>query len=89
MFWTPGDVSRTGRDGTTPHNGNVVIRSPRLNYPVLIGGGTTTSPTRPGSQYIVKIKGPTWYVEVRNTQIFNIYINGNLAENGDSTPFLC
>ena len=86
IFRIPGDVIMTGRDGTTPRGGNVVIRSPGVNYPVLIGGVTTTYPTRMGRQEIVSPKGPTGSVEVRNSQIFNTSINGNLAENGDPTP---
>ena len=83
VFQNPGDVSRTERDGTTPRDGSTSIRSPRLNSPVLIGGGTIVSLTRTGSQDIGIPKGPTGSVEVRNAQIFNTSINGNSADNGD------
>ena len=64
-FRTPRDVSQTGRDGTTPQDGNNSIRSPRLNSPVLIGGDTTASPTIIVSQDIVSPKVPTSSVEHR------------------------
>ena len=75
-----------GRDSTTTRDGNTYISPPRLNYPVLIGGGITVSPTRTGSQNIVSPKGRTGSVEVRDAQIFNTSINGNLTNNGDPTP---
>ena len=62
------------------------IRYPRLNLPVLIGGGTTVYSTRTGSQEIITPKGPTGSVEVRNAQPFHTYTNGNSANNGDPTP---
>ena len=43
VLWTPGHVSRTGRDGTMPRNGYVVVTPPQDNRPVIIGG-TTVSP---------------------------------------------
>ena len=49
VFWTPGDVIRKDRDGMTPRDSNTFIRPPMLNFPVLIGGGTTASLTRSGS----------------------------------------
>ena len=83
---TPGDVSRMGRDGTTPRDGNTSIRSSRLNSPVLIGGGTAISPMRTGIQDIGSPKELTGSVEFRNAQIFNTSINGNSAKNGDLRP---
>ena len=35
---TPGNLSRKGRDSTTPRNCNVAVRPPRDNGTVLIGG---------------------------------------------------
>ena len=49
IFRNPGDVSRKGRDSTTPWDGNTSIRYPGLNSSVLIGAGTTVFPTRTGS----------------------------------------
>ena len=74
--------------GTTPHGCNPSTRSPRMNSPVMIGGGTTVSPTRTGIQEIVSPKGSTGSVEVKNTQIFNISINVNWTNKGESTLIL-
>ena len=41
---TPGNLSRMGRDGITPWDGNFDVRPPRENGPVL-NGVTTVSPT--------------------------------------------
>ena len=67
IFQTHAGVSKKDRDGTTPHNCNTSIKSPRLKSPVTISGGTTVSPTRTGSQDIVSPKRPTISVEVRDT----------------------
>ena len=88
VFRTPRGVSRTGRDGTTPWDGNTSKRSLMFNYLVLIGGGTTVSPNRTGSQEIISPKGPTGPVEVRNAQIFHTSIHGDLTKNGDPKPTL-
>ena len=55
--------------------------------PLLIGG-TTISPTCGimGIQEIVSIYGFTGSVEIRDTQKFDTSVDGNLANNGDSTP---
>ena len=86
VFQNPADVKRTDTDTTIPRDGTTSIRSPRLTSPVLIGGGTTVSPTITGSQEIISPKGPTGSGEVRNTQPFHTSINGNSSENGDPTP---
>ena len=83
---TTGDVMRMGRDSTTPRDGNTSIRSPSLNYPVLIGRGTTVSPMRTRSQDIGSPKGPTGSMEVRNSQIFHTPMYGNLTDNMDPAP---
>ena len=57
-----------------------------LNSLVLIGGGTTVSPTRTGSHDIGILKGPTGYVEIRNAQPFSTSIDGNSDKNGDTKP---
>ena len=85
IFCTPGYVSRTGRYGTTSRVGNTSISSPKLNSPDLIGSGNTISPTRTGSQDIGRPKGPPGLVEVKNDQIINTSINGNLTKNGYPT----
>ena len=83
---TPGHLSRTVREGTTPRNCKTYIISPRMNSPILIVGNTA-SPTCDimGSQKIISIHGSTGSVEVRDTQKFNTSIDGNLAKDGDST----
>ena len=86
IFQTHGDVSRMGRDGTTPRDGKTSIRSPRLNYPVLNVAGTTISPTRMEIQEIGSSKGTTSSVEFSNAQIFHTSIHRNLTKNGDLTP---
>ena len=86
VFRDIADVNKKDMDGTIPQNIINSRRYPRLNSPVLIGGGTTISPTRMGSQDISSPKGPTNSVEVRNSQIFHTSINRNSAENGDPTP---
>ena len=86
VFRTPGCVSWTYKDGTTPRNSNTSISSPRLNFPVLIVGGTTVSPTIVGCQDIGVPKGPPGPVEVRNAQIFHTSVNVYLTKNGDPTP---
>ena len=53
---------------------------------VLIGGGTSVSPTRTGSQEISIPNGTIGPVEVRNVQPFHTSINGNYAKNGNLTP---
>ena len=86
VLQNPADVIRTDTDETIPRDGNTSISYPRFSYTVLIGGGTTVSPTRTGSQEIISPKGPTSSVEVRNAQPFHTSINGNYAKDGDSTP---
>ena len=81
---TPGHVRRVGRYDTIPRDGNV---SGTIKGPVLIRG-TKVSPTCGimGIQEIVSIHGSTSSVEIGDTQKFKTSIDGNLAENGDSTP---
>ena len=86
VLQTPGDVSQTGRDVTMPGYGKNSIRSPMFNSTVLVGGGTTISPTRTGIQEIGNTKCSTGSVEVRNAQMFHTSTNGNLTEYGDPTP---
>ena len=86
VFQNPADVNQKDTDGKIPQDGNTPIRYPRLTSPVLIGGGTTVSPTRTESQDIISPKGPTGSVEVRNAQPFHTFINGNSAKNGGPTP---
>ena len=87
VLQTPGHVRRTGRGGTTPGNTPHAVSSPQENWQVLIGG-TTVSPKCDimGSQGILNKHGSNGSAEIGDTQNFDISIDGNLAENGDSTP---
>ena len=75
VLWNPGGVSRTGRDSTTLSDCKTSVRSPRMNSPVLVGGGTIVSPTRTGSQEISSPSGTIGPVEVRKAQPFHTFIN--------------
>ena len=82
VLWTPCEhIRRTDRDGTTPRDGNFYRP---IKRPVLIGGNTV-SPTRTGIQEIVSIHGSIGSGEIGDTQKFDTSIDGNLAQNGDST----
>ena len=85
VFQAHENVSRHDMDRTTPRDGNTSIISHRMNSQVLIGGGTTNSPTRTGIQDIGSRKRSTVFVEVRNAQTFNTSNNGNSTNNGDPT----
>ena len=73
-------------DRTIPWDGNTSIRSPGFTSPVLMGGGTTVSPTRTDDQEIIISKGTTGSVEVRNAEQFRTSINGDSSEHGDPEP---
>ena len=87
VLHTPGNVRRTGRGGTTPGNTPHAVRPPQENWPVLIGG-TTVSPKCDimGSQGIFNKHVSNGSAEIVDTQNVDTSIDGNLAENGDSTP---
>ena len=70
-----------------PGHCDIAVRPPPLNSPVMIGG-TTVSPTRGiiGIQDIFSIHRATGSVEFGDNQKFDTSIDGNFAENGDSTP---
>ena len=65
----------------------IVVRSPRENWPVLIGGTTVSSTCGiMGSQEIISKHGSTGSVETGDTQNFDTYIDESLDKNGNSTP---
>ena len=86
VLWTPGHVSRTGRDGNTPGNCGVSVRSPWDYGPVMIVGIG-----------VPKIMGQSGNLDVlnkwqsitpscsRNTRKFEASVDGNLAYDGYST----
>ena len=86
VFQDPADINRKDTEGKITWESNTSRRSPRLTSQVLIGGGTTVSPTRTRIQDISSTKGPTGSVEVRNVQILNTSINRNSTKNEDPTP---
>ena len=71
---------------TCNHDGQVrrvVVRSPRDNGPVLIGGKTIyPSCGIMGSSGILNKHGSTGYVEIGDTHKFDTSIDGDLAEYG-------
>ena len=86
VLHTPGHVSRIGRESTTPGDCDVAVRSPRGNSPVFIRG-IGVSPTRECSaslDVLNKQKSISPSVS-RNTQKFDASVDGNLADDGDST----
>ena len=81
---TPGHVSRMSRYGTTPRNGDVVVRSSRYNRPVLIGGiGVPQTMGNSGSQDILKNWKSTSPSLGRNAQKFDASVDGSLINDGD------
>ena len=86
VFRTPTDVSRYETDRITPRDINTAIGSTRLDYPVLIGGSTTGSPTRTGSQDIICPRGsirPHWSSDAKP---LDTSINGIYSKHRDPTP---
>ena len=81
----PGHLSRTGRDGTMPRNGDVEISSPRDNAPVLIGG-IVVPPTmgHSGNQDVICKQQSISPSVIRNAQNFDTSVDGNLACDGYS-----
>ena len=85
-FRTPRDVSRMGRDGTTPGYGNTSVEAARLTFPVQICHSNTDSPSRTGNQEIINPRGavsPQW---IRNAEKLKASINGFFAEDRGPTP---
>ena len=58
IFQNPGEVIRTGRDGTVPQDGNIAVAAVRLTSPVIICHSTTESPSRNRNQEIINPIGP-------------------------------
>ena len=86
IFWTPREVRRTGRDGSTPQDVNTSVATSRLTLhcPNLIG--TSNFPTRTGTQDIVS---PRRYIipqETRNADPLDAPINQFSVVHGHTTP---
>ena len=86
VFRDPEAVNQKYLEETIPRDRNTSRSPPIFNYPVLVGGGTSVSPTSMGSQYISSPSGPIGPVEVRNAQPFHTSINGNSDKHGYPTP---
>ena len=87
-LWNPRRVRRKGRDGNTPGNCDVSVRSPRQNSPVLIGG-TSMFQARGlrRSLEMLNKQGYTDSEEIGDTQKFDTSVDGKLAEDGILRPF--
>ena len=57
-----------------------------MTYPVLIGGGTTVSPTRTRSQEIISPRGTIGPQEVRDVQLLDTSVNVIYAKHRDPAP---
>ena len=84
-FWDPVAVNRKDTDGTITQDGNTSRSLPRLTFPVMIGGGTSVSPTRTGIKEFSSPRETIGPVEVRNAQPFDTSINGNSFKKWDPT----
>ena len=78
VFRNRADIIRNCTDRTTQQDRNTAIGPIRLDYPVRIGGRTTGSPRRTGSQFIISLRGsidPQWsrYFQPLDTSIIVIY----------------
>ena len=82
----PTVVNWKDMDRTIPWGGNTSKISPRFNSPFWIGGGTSVSPTRMGSQEIGSPSGTIGPVEVRNAQPFHVSVIGSSAKHRDPAP---
>ena len=82
----PGHVIRTVRYGTIPRDGEILVRSPQDNRPVLIGG-TTVSPACGimGSLEILNKHESTGSLEIGDAQNVDYSIDGKLAKDRDYT----
>ena len=82
ILWTPIHISRTGRSGTTPRNGEILLRSLRDNGPVLIEG-IVVPPTmgNSGGQEIFNKRRSTSSSITRNAQTFDASVDINLADD--------
>ena len=86
IFRYPVVVNRKDKYGKIPRFGKSSRRFLRLTSPVLIGCGTTVSPTRICSKEISSTSVPIIPVKVKNAQPFHTSINGHSSKNRDPTP---
>ena len=85
ILWTLRSVSWMGGDNTTPGNCNVAVRSPWDNSPIFIEDiGFPPTRRHSGNLEILNKRQSTSPSINRNTQIFDAYVDGKLANDGDS-----
>ena len=82
---TPGQVSRTGRDGSTPGDTGLAVRSKPYPSPVLVLS-LTISPACgiSGSLQVERKQQSTSPDEVRNSQKLDTVVDGKLPDDRDS-----
>ena len=85
IFWTPGEVSSTGRDGSTSRDVNSAVATARLNPLIPNSNPNSVSPARNGNQYIVSPRRSIIATKVRNVEPLNASINIITAVHGHST----
>ena len=86
LIYTPGDLSRTGRDGTNPGRCDVSTSPPWDNRAVIIENiGITPTMGHSGSLVVLNKCQFTSPSISRNTQKFDASVDGNLADDGYST----
>ena len=86
VFKYPTMVNWNYRDGTIPRDANTVGIVEILNIPIMIGYGTSFSPTRRGSQEIGSPSGSIGPQEVRDAQQLDTSINGIYDKHRDPAP---
>ena len=86
VFRTPADVSRHGKDGKNPWDGNTAIGYTRLDPPVWIGGSTTGYPIMTGSQDIIIPRGSIGTQWSRDAQPLDTSVNGIDSKHRDPAP---
>ena len=86
IFRTPRDVSRTGRDGSTPRDVNTSIVAARLTPPIQIFHSTSDFPTRTGTQEIINPIGPAGPQWISKAKKLKTSINYFFAENRGPKP---
>ena len=83
---TPKELSRTGRDSTTPQYGNTIVAAARLNPPIMICHSTNDSPSRNRNQDIINPIGPFSIQWIRNAKKIKTSIDDFFAEDRGIKP---
>ena len=83
---TPGKVSCTERDDSTPRDVNS-DENPRLSYPSPVSNHNSVSPARFVNQEVISPSHPSIAKRGRNAAPFDAPIDGSLTVNGNSTSY--